>query len=131
MAAAIQKALYLKQLEEDFGIQPKYTIAIGEDNQRCIKLCLNPVILKRSKKIEGQVEAKFDFIRNKTDDGSISIHYVITFLVTKWQPTSLRNPYRSEVGNLWNCFDGNRLYAMSSSPSWVSEIRSNYTLQFV
>ena len=33
MAAAVQEALYLKQLLEDFGIQQKRPIAIGEDNQ--------------------------------------------------------------------------------------------------
>ena len=48
MAAAVQ-ALYLKQLLDDFGIQQKHPIAIGEDNQSCIKLCQNPVMHKRSK----------------------------------------------------------------------------------
>ena len=38
MAAAVQEALYLKQLLEDFGSQQKRPIAIGEDNQSCIRL---------------------------------------------------------------------------------------------
>ena len=52
MAAEAQEALYLKQLLEDFGIQQKRAIAIGEDNQSCIRLCQNPVMHKRSKHIE-------------------------------------------------------------------------------
>ena len=74
MAAAVQKALYLKQLLLDFGIQQKHPIAIGEDNQSCIKLCQNPVMHKRRK----HIETKFHFIRDKTADGNISIHYVLT-----------------------------------------------------
>ena len=74
MAAADQEALYLKQLLEDFGIQQKHPIAIGEDNHRCIKLCQNPVMHKRSK----HIETKFHFIRDKTEDGTISIPYVPT-----------------------------------------------------
>ena len=74
MAAAVQEALYLKHFLEDFGIQQKHPIAIGEDNQRSVKLCQNPVIPKRSK----HIETKFNFIRDKTEDGTISIHYVPT-----------------------------------------------------
>ena len=70
MAAAVQEALYLKQLLEDFGIQQKHPIANGEDSQSCIKLCQNPVKHKRSKHIEIMVH----FIRDKTEDGTISIH---------------------------------------------------------
>ena len=74
MAAAVQEALHLKPLLEDFGIQQKHTIAIGEDNQSCIKLCQNSVMHKRSK----HIETKFHFNRDKTDDGTVSIHCVPT-----------------------------------------------------
>ena len=60
MAAAVQEALYLKQFLEDFGIQQKNPIAIGEDNQSCIKLCQNPAFHKRSK----HIEKKIHFIRD-------------------------------------------------------------------
>ena len=73
MAAAVQEALYLKQLLENFGIQQKHPIAIGEDNQSCIKLCQNPV-MKKSK----HIETKFQFNRDKREDGTVSIHYVLT-----------------------------------------------------
>ena len=72
MAAAVQEALYLKQLLADFGIQQKHPIAIEEDNQSCIKLCQNPFVQMGSK----HIETKFHFIRDKTEDGTISIHYV-------------------------------------------------------
>ena len=63
-----------KQLLEDSGIQQKRPIAIGEDNQSCIRLCQNPVMHKRSK----HIETKFHFIRYKTEDGTILIHCVPT-----------------------------------------------------
>ena len=75
MAAAVQEAFYLKQLLEDFGIQQKQTIAIGEDKQSCIKSCQNSVMHKRSK----HIETKIHFTRDKkTEDGIFSIHYVST-----------------------------------------------------
>ena len=76
MAAAVQEALYLKQLLKYFGIQQKHPIAIGEDNQSRIKLCQNPDMHKRRK----HIETKFHFIWDKTEDGTmtISIHYVPT-----------------------------------------------------
>ena len=39
MGKAYCEGLYLKQLLEDFGIQPKHLRAIFVDNQSCIKLC--------------------------------------------------------------------------------------------
>ena len=78
MAAAVKEALYLKQLLEDFGIQQKHPIAIGEDNQSCIKLCQNQVWHKRSK----HIETKFHFIWDKTEVGTISNHYVPTDKMT-------------------------------------------------
>ena len=74
MAAAVQEALFLKQHLEDFGIQQKHPIEIVEDTQSCIKLCQNPVMHNRSK----HIEKKCHFIRYKTEDGTISIHYVPT-----------------------------------------------------
>ena len=110
MAAAVQEALYLKQLLEDFGIQQKRPIAIGEDNQSCIRLCQNPVMHKRSK----HIETKFHFIRDKTEDGTISIHYVPTENGSGHLHKVLT---RFVIGNIQSSFDGNRLLAISSSLS--------------
>ena len=78
MAAAVQEALCLKQHLDDFGIQEKRPIAIGEDNHSCIRLCQNPVMHKRSE----HIETKFHFIRDKMEDGTISSHYVATDKMT-------------------------------------------------
>ena len=86
MAAAVQEALYLKQLLEDFGIQQKRPIAIGEDNQSCIRLCQNPVMHKRSK----HIETSFTSSGTKQRMG---LFQFITFLQTKWQRTSSQSPY--------------------------------------
>ena len=105
------KALYLKQLLDDLGIQQERPIAIGEDNQSCIRLCQNAVMHKRSK----HIETKFHFIWDKTEH--FGLFQFITFLQTKWQRTSSQSPYRSKSGNIQSSLDGNRLYAISSSLS--------------
>ena len=109
MAAAVQEALYLKQLLEDFGIQQKRPIAIGEDNQSCIRLCQNPVMHKRSKHIETKFHSGqdggwdyFNSLRPYRKNGSGHLHKVLN---------------RFESGNVQSSFDGNRLYAISSSLS--------------
>ena len=94
MAAAVQEALYQKQLLEDFGFQLKRSI--GEDNQSCIRLCQNPVMHKRSK----HIKTKFHFIRDKTEDETISIHYVPTDkmaadIFTKSLPVSKVETFRA------------------------------------
>ena len=95
MAAAVQEALYLKQLLEDFDIQQKRPIAIGKDNQSCIRLCQNPVMHKRSK----HIETKFH-LRDKTEDRTIPIHYVPTdkmaaYIFTKSLPVSKVATFRA------------------------------------
>ena len=91
-----QEALYLKQLLEDFGNQQKHPIAIGEDNQSCIRLCQNPVMHKRSK----HIETKFQFIWDKMEGGPISFHYVPTEkmaanIFTKSLPVSKAETFRT------------------------------------
>ena len=98
MAAAVQEALYLKQLLDEFGIQQKHPIAIGQDNQCCIKLCQNPVMHKRSR----HIETKCYFIRDKTEDGTISIHYFPTDkmaadIFTKSSPVSKVKIFRTAL----------------------------------
>ena len=108
MAAAVQEALYLKQLLEDFGIQQKHPIAIGEDNQSCIKLCQTQSCTKGANTLRQNFTSKLE-------DGTISIHYVPTDkmtadIFTKSLPVSKVETFRT-------VFDGNRLYAISSSLS--------------
>ena len=74
MAEAVQEVLDLKQLLEVFGIQQINPIAFGEENQTSINLCQNLLKHKRSE----HIETNFYFFRDKTEDGTISIHYVPT-----------------------------------------------------
>ena len=123
LAPAVQEELYLKQLLEDFGIQQKHPIAIGEDNQSCIKLCQNPVIHKTSK----HIETKFHFIRDKTDDGTNLIHYVPTdkmaaVIFTKSLPVSKVKTFKTVLMGT---------DSTQSAQVWVGvlEYRSNYSLK--
>ena len=74
MAAAVQEAIYLRALLEDFGLPMKKSIDIGEDNQSCIKMCHNPVMHKRSK----HIDTKLHFIRERVENKEVKIHYVPT-----------------------------------------------------
>ena len=59
------------------------------------------------------IETNFYFIWDKTEDGTIPIHYVPS---DKMAADIHRHEIfiRNEGGNIQNCFDGNRLYAISS-----------------
>ena len=123
MAAAVQEVLYLKELQEDLGIQQKRPRAIGEDNQSCIKLCRNPVMHKRSK----HIETKFHFIWDKTEDGTVSIHYVPTDkmaadIFTKSLPVSKVETFRTVLMGT---------DSTQSTQVWagVLEYRSNFSLK--
>ena len=70
MKAAVQEALFLKQPLEEFVIQQQHSKSMGEENQNRIKLGQNPVMQNRSK----HIETNFYFNREKTKDGTISIH---------------------------------------------------------
>ena len=78
MAAAVQEAIYLRALLEDFGLPMKKPIDIGEDNQSCIKMCHNPVMHKRSK----HIDTKLHFIRERVENKEVKIHYVPTEEIT-------------------------------------------------
>ena len=76
MAAAVQEAIYLRSLMNDFGYPIKEPTQIGEDNQSCIKMCHNPVMHKRSKHIDTH------FIRERVENGEVGIHYIPTDSMT-------------------------------------------------
>ena len=91
MAAAV-KSKISEELLEDFGIQQKHPLAIGGGNQSCIKLCQNPLMHKRSK----HIETKFPFIRDKTEGGTISIHYVPSDkMAAEFLPVSKAETFRT------------------------------------
>ena len=89
MAAAVQEKLYLKQLLEDFGIQQKHPITIGEDNQNV----LNCAKTQSSTRGANKLRQNFTSFGTRRQMG---LFQLITFLLTKWLPTSSRYlyPYR-------------------------------------
>ena len=105
MAAAVQEALYLKQLLEDFGIpqkrprrQPKlYQTLPKPSHAQKEQAHRNKVSLHPGQ--DGGWDY-FNSLRPYRRNGSGYLHKVLT---------------RFESGNIQSSFDGNRLYAMSSS----------------
>ena len=71
MCAAVQEAIFLRQLLEDLFIPQMKPTKIAEDNQSCIKLCNNPVFHEKSK----HMSTKLHYIREKVEDGSVEIFY--------------------------------------------------------
>ena len=71
LGAAVQEASFLRSLICDMGYQQMQATLNGEDNKNCIKLATNPVMHKRSKRID----TKYHFIREKIDDYSIQLVY--------------------------------------------------------
>ena len=111
MAAAVQEALYLKQLLENFGIQQKRPIAMGEDNQSCIsdsaktQSCTKEQAHRNKVSLHPGQDGGWDYfnsLRPYRQNGSGHLHKVLT---------------RFESGNIQSSFDGNRLDAISSSLS--------------
>ena len=93
------------------NVQQKNSIAIREHKESCIKLCQIPVMQKRSQNIE----TKFHLIRINLEDETIF---------------SKSSPYHIEGGNISNCSNGNRLYAISSSLSGGLKFWSNFRLKY-
>ena len=69
MRAAVQEAIFLRQLLEDLFIPQMKPTKSAEDNQSCIKLCNNPVFHKRSK----HMSTKLHYIGEKAEDGSVEL----------------------------------------------------------
>ena len=83
MAAATQEALLLRQLQENFGIQTKHPIAFVED------------IVSKCVKTHSCTRGANTLRQNFTSFGTIwrmGLFQIITFQLTKWQPTSSQNP---------------------------------------
>jgi hypothetical protein len=74
LAAAVQDAIYLRQLLGDLGFEQREATVICEDNQGCIALAENPVMHKRTK----HIDVKHHFIRERVESGEIEVQYVPT-----------------------------------------------------
>ncbi|XP_075247116.1 uncharacterized protein LOC142340426 [Convolutriloba macropyga] len=75
LAAAVQQAIFLRDLLKELVYEQCESAAIGWDNQSCIKLAINPVFHKRSE----HIDTNYNFIREKMDDNSIKLIYTPTY----------------------------------------------------
>lgn len=75
------------------------TVELKIDNQSAIKLAQNPEYHKRSK----HIDVRFHFIREKIDDGTITVSYVKTEdqladILTKSLNKEVFNRLRAKIG---------------------------------
>ena len=73
-SAAVQEAMYLRQLLKDLKFDQKSATAIYEDNRGCIDLSENPVHHKRSK----HIDIRYHYIRDKVESNDITLTYIHT-----------------------------------------------------
>jgi Reverse transcriptase (RNA-dependent DNA polymerase)/gag-polypeptide of LTR copia-type len=74
LTAAIQEAVYLRQLLTDLGEKPAGATVINEDNQGCIALSRNSMTVGRSK----HIDIKYHFSREKVESGEVDVQYCPT-----------------------------------------------------
>lgn len=102
--------LYLRRLIAEFGIDVTNPTPILSDNQSCIKLVGNPVLLARTKHIEIQ----HHFIWEQVKSGAATVSYIPTYLqqanlLTKPLSYSNFSTNRNVIGvkplpqNNWTC----------------------------
>ena len=72
--AAVQEAVHLRRLLDDLGFQQDQPTKIYEDNQGCIAMSNNPVMLKRTK----HIDVRYHFIREKVENGDVVLKYIPT-----------------------------------------------------
>ena len=71
---AVQEAIWLRSLLNDFGFVQEQPTNINEDNQGVIALCKNPKFHSRTK----HIDIKYHFIREKIKDSEITLKYCST-----------------------------------------------------
>ena len=74
LCAAVQEAIFLRQLLSDLGFQQQHPTTILEDNQGCIALAKNPVLHKRTK----HIDIRYHFKRERVASGEVRVVYVPT-----------------------------------------------------
>ena len=72
LALAVQEGVWLRGLLADLLIDVD-VIPIFEDNQSCIKMACN----MENKRVK-HIDVKHQFIRQKVDEGDVTLHYVNT-----------------------------------------------------
>ena len=70
--AAVQEAVYLRQLLSDLKFEQEGATVIFEDNKGCIDLSENPIHYKRTK----HIDIRYHYIREKVESGEIKLTYI-------------------------------------------------------
>jgi hypothetical protein len=71
LTAAIQEAIFLRQLLDSMGVKQLEPTMIFEDNQACIALSKNSLVNARSK----HIDIKYHFNREKVESGEVVLKY--------------------------------------------------------
>ena len=74
VCAAVQEAIYLRQLLSDLGHKQDEPTVVFEDNQGCTALAENPVHHKRTK----HTDTRYHFTRERVESGEVKLVYVPT-----------------------------------------------------
>jgi hypothetical protein len=71
LTAAIQEAIFLRQLLDSMEVKQSEPTMIFEDNQACIALSKNNLVNTRSK----HINIKYRFNREKVESGEVVLKY--------------------------------------------------------
>ena len=66
MAAAVQEVFYLGLLFDEMGVVNDGTTVIKEDHQSCIRMCISPVVQKRTKLIHVKIFFVRELVKGET-----------------------------------------------------------------
>lgn len=71
-ASAVKEAIWLKRLLNEIECQSDNSTTLYVDNLSTIRIIKNPEYHKRTK----HIDIRYHFIREKVEEGEISVHYV-------------------------------------------------------
>ena len=74
LSVATQEAIWLRQLQEELGMEETGPTLIYEDNQGAISMVKNPVFHKRTK----HIQIRYHFDREAVEEGTIALEYYHT-----------------------------------------------------
>ena len=74
VSAAVQDAIFLRDLMGDLGYGQAGATKIYDDNQGCIAMSENPVMHQRTK----HIDIRHHFVRERVESGDIKLEYVPT-----------------------------------------------------